>query len=1197
MKCLSSTFAGSFSSVVRRGGFRLAVLLAAFFVMFAAHARAQEATIVGTVTDPTGAAVPNAAIVITNNDTGLSRNTTTNTEGQYVAPDVHIGKYTVRVTATGFKVTEQKNLTLAVGDRTRVDFKLVVGNVQEQVTVEANAVAVQTDSGEVDTVINGQQMSNLGINGRSLYSLFALTPGASSLQTDRVGFTPVSGDSTVSINGQRSGHNLQLIDGGENLDRGGSSGSVMPSIDSIAEFRNLTSNYSAEYGLSSAATISTVIKSGTNQFHASAWEYFRNNALNARNYFNPAPQKVAELRYNIYGFNVGGQVPAWKSHPTFFFYNMEWRSEIDGGLLNVTVPYSSTYGGNFAANLPADSKDAAGNVVLHSGLHVPCANQLSTAQQAKFATAGITTFSTPNGAGACSIPGSSSIADPVFQAYPLNAIPAGLLDANSQALLVAGGKYGGIFPAANNGNQFQGGNNAPTNLKEEIARVDHTFNSKFSIFGHWVSEQISQTYGTSQWSGDNTPSIGNTFGNPSYSAVVHTTYVISPTLLNEASFNYNGNRINIIPAGLVSAPSSFTFNRLFTGPNVDNRIPSIALGGSTGTNYTVNWMPWVNKADDYQLRDDVSWTKGAHQLKMGGSWALYKKIQDYFANTQGNFNFSGGFTGNDFADYLLGYGQSYNEDAVKSSGHWNNVSWAAYIQDNWRVNSRLTLNLGLRWDGVPHTYEANHQSANFYPNLYNPAAAATFDKNGNICSPNSVPLCAGGTSPGLGPSPNPILAGLQFYENGIGIGGLNGIPNGLVQNHWAAFGPRIGFAYDLSGQGKTVIRGGFGIMYERIQGNDMYNGATNTPFDAHPVLNNVSLSNPGVNVTTGDNITSANLPVLPVGQTGIAYNNYKLPVSYQYSLGLQQALGARAVLSASYVGSQARHQNDYLATNLPAESLLPAMVAAGSLDNTKVQYLGFGGIRMAENEANAHYNALQVDLHGQVTKALQLQVGYTASKSVDATTASGSGGDLNNVTNPYLGWRYDSGPGLYDRTNVLFANFVYDIPLFNNSNSKALKATLGGWALSGIITMESGAPLNLGVSGTTAASVISNTGTRPNVTGSIRYPKTAAQWFDPSVFSAPACVTGPDCYGNLGHDALRGPGRDNWNMSLLKNFAITERFHMQFRADAFNMWNHTQFKGDANNGGISTNLGSSNFGAVTGAFDGRQFQLALKLMY
>ena len=430
-------------------------------------------------------------------------------------------------------------------------------------------------------------------------------------------------------------------------------------------------------------------------------------------------------------------------------------------------------------------------------------------------------------------------------------------------------RYGGIFPQPTNGAFFQGGNNSPTDLREEIARVDHHFSSKFSIFGHWISEQISQTYGTTQWSGDNVPSVADVFGNPSYSAVIHATHVISPTLLNEIAFNYNGNRIHIIPNNLVTAPAGFTFNRLFTGPNADTRIPSISLGGVTGSDYTSNWTPWNNKADDYQIRDDLSWTKGAHQLKFGFSWALYKKQQDAFANTEGNFTFNGFYTnpntanngscvasstnvcGYDFADFLLGLAQAYSEDGVKITGQWNNISPAAYVQDNWRVNSRLTLNLGLRWDGIPHTYEANQLSSNFYPNLYNPGDAATFDSNGHICSANSNPLCAGGPSPGLFTSTNPQLGGYQFYLNGIGTGGKNGIPKGLVNNSWNNWGPRLGFAYDLTGQAKTVIRGGFGIMYERIQGNDMYNGAVNPPGDPNPTLNGVSLDNPGQNLSIG----------------------------------------------------------------------------------------------------------------------------------------------------------------------------------------------------------------------------------------------------------------------------------------------------------------------------------------------------------
>ncbi len=1173
MKCFSPTCAESVGFSVKRSNGLLAILFLLFVVVtvLATPVFAQEATLVGTVTDPTGSIVPNVTITVTLTSTGQTRSLKTNEAGQYVAPGLSIGSYTLRAEAAGFKAAERKDVILNVNDRTRIDFVMQVGSVHESVTVEANAVAVQSDSGDVSSVITGQQVTELATNGRSLYNLYALTPGASSIQGMGMIATPVSGDNNVSINGQRAGHNLQLLDGSENLDRGGSQAAVMPSLDAIEEFRSLNSNYSAEYGLTGAATITTVIKSGTKRFHASAWEFDRNDAFDARNYFNPAPNKIAELRLNVYGFNVGGQVPVWKSHPTFFFYNMEWRSIIQGGLLNQTVPLAGEYpdagGAGTGAVIPTTLPNGSPNIIT--------------------APAGVASYGANCAPGVAPAPGTP---------FPNNTIPDCLIDSNATTLLAAG-----IFPKPTSGAQFIGGNNSPTNLREEIARVDHQFNSKFSVFGHWVSEQVSQTYGTAQWVGDNVPTVYDTFGNPSFSAVIHTTHVISPMLLNEAAFNYDGNRIHIVPQGIVSAPSAFTFNRLFTGPNADNRIPSINLNGSTGTDYTSAWEPWNNAANDYQLRDDISWTKGAHQFRFGFSWALYKKVQDYFALTQGNFNFNGSFTGNDFADFLLGYAQNYEEDAVHSSGHWNNVSYAAYMQDNWRVNHRLTLNLGLRWDGAPHTYEANQQSANFYPTLYNPANAATFDSSGNICSAVSNPPCAGGPSPGLGTSPNPILAGLQFYENGIGIGGVNGIPKGLTNSYWPAFGPRIGFAYDLTGQGKTVLRGGFGIMYDRVQGNDMYNGATNTPFDASPTLHNVSLSNPGLQLATSNTISSADLPVLPVGISGIALN-YKPPVSYQYSMGVQRALGSRSVLGISYVGSQGRHENDYREVNLPPESDLPTLVSSGGAGiNQLYNYLGYGAIRLSEDEANSHYNSLQVDLHANVRNDLQLQFGYTLSRAVDSSVSVGSGGDLQAVTNPYLGPRYDVGPSLFDRTNIAFVNFVYQIPFLKSSSNRLLKATAGGWALSGIVTVESGAPINLGVSGKNVSNLFPGgfSGDRPDLTGTISYPKTVQQWFSPAAFASPACATGPDCYGNLGFDALRGPGRDNWNLSLFKSFVISEARGSRFelRVETFNTWNHTQFQGDANNGGISTNQGASNFGAVTSAFDPREFQLGAKLFF
>ena len=1130
----------------------------------------QDAAIVGTVTDPAGQVVPNVTVTITNTDTAKIRVVTTSESGQYAADALDIGHYKVVAEITGFKIAERQNITLNVTQRQRIDFQLAIGTTAESISVEGDAVAVQADTGEVSSLLTGQQLTQLSANGRSIYNIVSLTAGASSLQPSFQVPTPVGGNANVSFNGNRMSHNIYLLDGGENLDRGGAGTfSVMPSLDALSETQIQTSNYSAQYGLSSGATITTVVRSGTKDFHATAWEFLRNNALDARNFFNPAPQTVAKLNFNTYGFNVGGPVTLGKLYnpsktKTFFFYNMEWRSLIQGGLLNQPVPPTSEYTGNFGS----------------TPITVPTATQESAAVLFANCPGGVAPTGIVQGA-----------------AFPGNVIPSCMINPNASALLTAGGKYGGIFPAPTGVNNsgvpsFQGGNNTPTNVREEVVRIDENVTDKFTIFGHFIAEQISQGFGTTMWSGDNVPSASNSFGNPSYSGVVHSAYVINPNLVNELAFNYNGNRINIAPTGLYAAPSGFTFNRFFNTPNDLNRIPSIALN-NTGTNYTVNWVPWQNDANDYQIRDDVSWTHGRHQIKFGASWALYTKVQNLFAPTQGSFGFNGSFTGNDFADYLLGDAQSYSENALQDSGHWNNKSWALYIEDNYRVTNRLTLNLGLRWDGVPHTYEANNRASNFYPGLYNPANAALFnDPTCNVqpvpltCNPNSI--SAG--SPGLGTSPNPLLAGQSFYLNGIGIPGQPGIPKGLVNNHWLAFGPRIGFAYDVSGDGKTVIRGGFGIMYERIQGNDMYNAGPNVPFSASVNFNNVSLSNPNQQLV--GTTVAAGVPVSSI--TGLNSNEYQLPSSYQYSVGVQRSIG-RSVFSASYVGTQNRHQSFLSETNLAPESLLPTLVNNQGVYNATLPYLGFHSLNMAQNSANGDYNSLQLTMRGSIKSDLTYQVGYTYSHANDPSPFNGNGGDLDTISNPYAGWKYDFGPSVFDRRQVFFANFVYQIPFLKNSENKLLKTFVGGWEVSGVVVAQSGAPLNIGMTGTTVCSVVPNCSDRPDLVGPITYPHTVAQWFSTSSFAAPALGT----WGNLGHDALRGPGNDNWNLALFKNFLLSESrgSNLQFRAEFFNVWNHTQFLGDVANGGISTNFGSSNFGAITNAADPRTIQLGLKLVF
>jgi hypothetical protein len=1142
---------------------RIAFRLATFLILLLAIAfqvSAQEATIVGTVTDPTGATVPNANVKITNTDTGLMRQFASNMAGEYVAPSLQIGRYVVRAEAAGFKSVEHKDLVLQVGDRIRVDFKLEIGAATEQITVEATPVAVQSDSSEVSHMINGDQVNQIATNGRNIYLLTTLLPGVSNaMDNDFQLQLPVSANAAVSFEGQRVGHNLFMIDGAEAYDRGGEGRlSVMPSLESIAEFRALSSNYSPEFGLSSAGTTTLVLKSGTQTIHAAAWEFVRNDWLGASNFFtNAAGQQKPELRFNEFGFNVGGPVTFGKLYnknrnKTFFFYNMEWRKYVQGGSpINTTVPLTQWYTGNMSGG---------------PTIHVPTADQLAPSIMSKFTALGLQ-------------PG---------QAFPNNTIPTTLLDPNTQALLKAG-----IFPAPTSGTQFVKGVAAPTNLKDETTRIDHHFSDRVTVFGHLIAEQIQQGYVQTMWSGDNVPTIGNTFGNPTYSAVARMIATISPSVVNEAAFNFNGNRISIVPTGVYALPSGYSGTRLFTGPNNLNRIPQIQLQGSTGSNFQTQAWPWHNAANSYSWSDDLSWSKGSHQFKFGASLLWYTKVQDTFGNTNGDFHFRGTYTGNDFADFLLGYATSYTEQGVQDAGYWNSKSFGLYAQDNWRVTKRLTVNLGLRWDGIPHTYELNDRMSNFYPNLYDPSKRPVYLADGTI-SPSS---------PGLITSPNPILKGVQFYGNGVGIAGKNGIPNGLVNNYWTNFGPRVGFAYDLTGNSKTILRGGFGIMYERIQGNDVYNAAGDIPFSATVNTQGVSISSPGVLLSTAEKVVN---PILPQSIVGLSQTNYKSPTSYQYSIGIQRSLGEKTVVSAGYVGNQNRHQSYRDETNLPPQSVLAGLVKNTVQFNSVVPYAGFGSINLYENAANSHYNSLQLSANSRLHKDLSFQLAYTYSKAMDSAAGTGSGGDLQSLANPYdrsYGW----GPAYFNRNHVFTANFIYDIPAFRHASSQAVRTVAGGWQFAGYITAESGLPVNVYLGTSAAYNGLPNYqgngpgGNRPNVNGPITYTTSPTAcgggkssdpcWFNTSVFSAPTVGQ----WGNLSFDALHGPGRHNWNVSLFKNFTLSEKRGSGFelRAEAFNIFNHTQFQG-SNFSGIANTSDASNFGHITAAFDPRVFQLGLK---
>jgi len=646
-----------------------------------------------------------------------------------------------------------------------------------------------------------------------------------------------------------------------------------------------------------------------------------------------------------------------------------------------------------------------------------------------------------------------------------------------------------------------------------------------------------------------------------------------------------------------------------------NVLPIVTLGGKTGASFNNNWGAWDNTADDYQIRDDVSWSKGPHQFKFGFSWANFRKLQPLQDSPEGSFSFGGNFTGYDFADFLLGLASGYSEAALEDSRQWNSVTWGIYGEDNWRVNNRLTLNLGLRWEGLPHTDEVNNQMSNFYFGLWDAAGAASaFNVVDGVATPggigfansNGTQICSGagipnstctGANPYLAVGPNPALNGLLSYDNGLKQTGS------LVANHWDTIAPRVGLAYDLTGRGKTILRAGFGMFFERIQGNDMYQSGANNLFGGNPSVSNVSLSDPHIGIDQNNVVLSTT--TLPVTVNPISMLNsdlYDIPTSYQYSAGVEQQLSKNTVLSVAYVGNAGRHESERTDADAPPFAIVPSLFSGTSYNgeaNLYKPYLGYSSVLVAQNDSNSSYNSLQLSLRSQF-RDLTLQAAYTFAHAFDPTLNNGDGGDFDNTSNPYLGWRYDYGPAQINRQNVFFVDFVYNLPFFRGSTG-FVQAALGGWKVAGIITAETGVPLNLGVSGANICSAVPSCSVRPDLTGSIHYPGSPAtlsnghgtiQWFDPSSFSINDLAgTSVATFGNLQHDGVWGPGRDNWNLSMFKTFAITERLHFELRADTFNIWNHPQMNG------VDTTVGDTNFGMANSAWTPREFQIGAKLEF
>src|SRR6202167_3862117 len=852
-------------------------LLAAAFctvVLLAPLAWAQEnATITGSVLDPTGTVVPNVTITLTNVATGQVRETVSNGSGIYTFANVGVGHFNLDATSAGFQKFTRTDIVVNTDQTLKEDVTLTVGNAAQTVTVQANALQVQSETSELSTLITGQQVTQLATNGRNVTALAALGLGVSNTLPAFSGVAGLTSANGISFNGTRSTHNLYMLDGGELNDRGcGGCFSSLPSIDALAEFQTLDSNYSPDYGIGSGGTILMVIKSGTHDFHGSLYYFNRNEDYDANNYFTKlAGQPRPEFRLNEPGGNIGG--PLFIPHiynnsrkRTFFFVNEEWRRLIEG------------------------SAPSTANTILASN----------------FATAGASlAYTVPSGGAVPVVPATSDpaklllyAADGLTPGHPFhgNIIPANLIDQNAVLELNAG-----TFPKPNFGtSQFVSSIPSPTNVREDVVRIGHGINSKLQLMGHLLHEPAHLSVFPPLWSDSTYPTVGTAMANPAWSSVIKLTQTLSPNLLNETAFLYSGNKITLTPingpGGSFVQPSGWKATSFFpVANNVGSRMPEIDLVGKPlQTNWSSSYFPWKNGYEGFQWRDDLSWTKGLHQFKFGFSWLHDYKNQQLQYNTQGTAIFnSSSFSKDSYVNFLLGDAATFEQLNFLFGKHWVNNNYAFYVQDNWHLQPRLTLNLSIRFDGLPHAFERYNQFANFVPADYNTTL-------GN-------PVTAAGT---LDPAQLTNFKGTPFYLNGIRLAGVNGFPRGNVQNNYNTWQPRIGFAYDATRNGKTVVRGGFGMFFERVQGNDVYNAALNPPFAYIPTANNVYFSNPNTSALTGTTTSQT----FPSSLTTLEYK-YAPPGTANYSLGVQRQVAPSIVAVVQYAGSVGWDQNDDRAVN------------------------------------------------------------------------------------------------------------------------------------------------------------------------------------------------------------------------------------------------------------------------------------------
>jgi hypothetical protein len=1113
------------------------------FVALAASALAQSAdtgAVFGTITESSGAVLPGTSVTITNLATRRVEVEKTNASGFYSREAIPSGDYSISIAHEGFSTVQIGQLHIDPGQRREVSPVLAVGALNTTVNVDASQFQVKTETSENSATIDSKEIQTLLVNGRNFQSLATLVPGVNNTNgNNQYGGGGLTSSTSLAIGGSGIDNTTYAIDGVYNMNTGNYNNlNITPSMDTISEFTVLKSNYSARYGTASSSVVLVDTKGGTSTYHGTAWDYFRNDAMDASNYYSQGVK--SELRQNIYGFSLGGpvQIPKlynWdRKRQTFFFASDEFWSKTTGASRTTNVITGAMRAGdlNGSRGLPA------------GGLSLTPAGQQLLAAEGK----------------------TNCIASPTT----LNPT---CLDADVQAILTA------YQPTENASDpNFNYINNRPDTFSQidHDYRIDHSFTPTETLTARLMYEQTDDHNAAATWGGGSVPTIQTSIFTSGLNAVVRLTSTFSPTIVNTASVaeTYDKPRLHSSAAPI---PTGVTIAQFYPDANVSNQIPNISVSDYDSIGGGV--LP-VNASDgEGIINDDISIVRGKHSLQAGGFYIFGIKNQITTNTPWGSLSFNGTYTGSGAADFLLGIHHGYSQDSTKPhySAHYRSTEF--YVQDDWKATPRLSVNAGVRFFYYSPDWLSG--SGNTTSNLdfanYDPAQAPVVLSDGSFATnANGTPITSSGTAANL--------------QNGLVFNTSPGVPRGFYNLNTVYPAPRVGFAYSLTGDGRTSIHAGYGVGYTRVPFQIVNAFGSNPPGVANASFIAGTIESP----TSGGAVASV---ARPQGLT-LVNPNFK-PTQFQsFSLIFEREIVRNGIFQAGYAGSVGRHirvgidANQVLPTSTPS---FPNCLAPGQTPSARYDYdpclnlgtvsadflrpfPGYSSLGEPVFGGSSNYHSLQTQFKYQ-RKSVQTTLNYTYSKAMGDANNNGQDfrSQVSSTQNSYcISCEY--GVLNFDRTHIFTGNVIYALPIYTDGSNKFLRAAIGGWSLSGIAIAQSGFAL-------TPVTAAPNTGyaSRPNRVGPLHTSSNRQHVFNADAFAIP----GYGFFGNAEPGSIRGPKEVAFNTAVYKTFAITERVNFQFRAEAFNLANHPSFRS------VNTGIGPNepNPGLVNSPTDQRILEL------